>query len=140
MSTVTGRIIVQPRQDQIWNYPEYKQYIEWSSKDTFLWRQWEGTGKPPKLQKVQFYKDVWETKNFTKLFKRLNAQNWRLMKQRCSERTNHQNYINLKINQLLKAQLLAHMQSELLLLNKWLYWGMGLSVGLFFCSDLAIFL
>lgn len=66
---------MQARQDQIRNYPEYKQYIEWSSNDTFLQKQRKGTGKPLKSQKVWFYKKVWKTKIFTILFKKDNTQN-----------------------------------------------------------------
>lgn len=48
-----------------------------------------------------------------------------LKKNKQTSTSHHNHTVNLKIHQLLKAQLLPHMQTEWLPLDKWLYWGVG---------------
>lgn len=67
------------------------------------------------LQKCLKNKDLYQTFFKKLMHKTEDCQNKDVQKEK-----NHKNYINLQINQLLKAQLLAHVQSELLILNKWL--------------------
>lgn len=133
MCTSTGRILVQVGQCQKCFYPEYKQYILWYLHSKTLRRN----QKTSEITESSVLQNVWKAKILNHFFKLVHKPEVCLNKdvQKGQTSTGHHSHIiNLKLRQLLKVHLLPHMQTELLPLYKWLYWGMGP----FDCSSILV--